>query len=105
MTRTPADGYANAFHNPRHLNEDVLQTAEEAVLANPASVESMSPQAGMYTDIDAPGPHRARHALAGYVAEKPCRSALMAMVVGGVVAAVLRSTLAHRRLRPFRRST
>lgn len=105
MTRTPADGYANPFESPRHLNDDVLQTAEEAVLTNPASVESMNPQPGIYTDTDVPGPHLTRHALAGYVAEKPCRSALMAMVLGGVVAAVMRSALAHRHFRPFRRST
>lgn len=102
MTRSLDDGYTSPLYPPRQLNDDVLQTAEEAVLTHPASVEAIPSQADVYGTASAVS--RYRGALLGYVAEKPCRSALMAVVAGAVVAAALRSALAHRSLPRFWRS-
>jgi ElaB/YqjD/DUF883 family membrane-anchored ribosome-binding protein len=86
---------------PRQLGEDVLQSAEEAVLSNPASVEGVHPQ--MQTlELEAAvgGNALASHyqdAVARYVAQNPCQSALIATAAGALAAALLRSMVRRRR--------
>jgi len=81
---------ADAAAQGRRLNEDVLQSAEDAVLTNPdaAAVVVETPSAGVLS--------RYETALTGYVARRPFQSALMAVAAGAAVAALLRSAL-HRR--------
>lgn len=78
----------------RPLNEDVLQSAEQAVLSNPASDGILAP-AGH--DAAAPGVlARYRESLASQVARKPVQSALLALAAGALAAAALRSVVSHR---------
>jgi hypothetical protein len=81
----------------RQLNDEVLQSAEEAVL-----VEAGAPGAGVFPstaspDGHAPVPYKAPSSYATavrqYVATSPCQSALMAAAVGALVAMLLRSRL------------
>lgn len=74
---------------PRPLTEDVLQSAEEAVLANPASVEIL--QGG---EPEARTPYTDR--LAHYAAEKPVQSALLALGAGALLAVLLKAALSRR---------
>jgi hypothetical protein len=79
----------------RSLNEDVLQSAEQAVLGNPASDGILAP-AGH--DAAAPGVlTRYRESLASQVARKPGQSALLALAAGALAAAALRSVVSRRR--------
>ncbi|MEO8023277.1 hypothetical protein [Polaromonas sp.] len=88
----------------RHLGDDVLQSAEEAVLSNPASsAEALAPGA---FDPGAPAGdalsqrqrlRRYQEELAAYVARKPAQSALMALAAGGALAALLRAAFSRRR--------
>lgn len=79
----------------RPLNEDVLQSAEQAVLSNPASDGMLAP-----ADHDAAAAGvlvRYREALAHQVARKPGQSALLALAAGALAAALLRSLVSRRR--------
>ncbi|MDP2449491.1 MAG: hypothetical protein Q8M93_06385 [Polaromonas sp.] len=79
----------------RPLNEDVLQSAEQAVLSNPASDGILAP-----ADHDAAAPGvltRYRGSLASQVARKPGQSALLALAGGALAAALLRSLARRRR--------
>jgi hypothetical protein len=81
---------------PRPLAEGVLQSAEEAVLANPASVDTLQggeplPQSNGPATGATPNTDR----LARIVAEKPLQSALAALLAGAMLAALLRHAL-HR---------
>ncbi len=80
---------------PRPLNEEVLQSAEEAVLANPASVETL--QAGEPEAAEA-GAARTPYAdrLARRAAEKPVQSALLALAAGALLAALVKASLSRR---------
>jgi hypothetical protein len=85
---------------PRPLTEDVLQSAEEAVLANPASVETLqgdefAPGAGG----QAPGLGTNADRLGRIVGEKPVQSALVALAAGALLASLARLALARRRRR------
>lgn len=85
---------------PRPLTEDVLQSAEEAVLSNPASVEGMPDQGLPSTPkIADASVTRAGYAskLAQQVAEKPFQSALLAFAAGAFLAALVRSAMQRRR--------
>jgi hypothetical protein len=92
----------------RQLNDEVLQSAEEAVL-----VAAAAPDGGVFPtapssparspDIHAPAPHPARSsyssyqtAVRQYVAANPCQSALMAAAAGALAALLLRSRLRMR---------
>ena len=82
---------------PRPLGEDVLQSAEQAVLANPASVEilqggELEPQAADTGVTRAPFTER----LARRAAEKPVQSALIALVAGALLAGLVKATLRRR---------
>ncbi|MES2241780.1 MAG: hypothetical protein V4639_02805 [Pseudomonadota bacterium] len=94
---TPRIEEENAVSAPpsRPLNEDVLQSAEQAVLSNPASDGILAP-AGH--DAAAPGVlARYRVSLASQVARKPGQSALLALAAGALAAAALRSVVRRRR--------
>lgn len=87
----------------RHLGDDVLQSAEEAVLTNPASsAEALAP--GAFESDAVTGEalprhqrlHRYQEELAAYVARKPAQSALMALVAGAALAALLRAAFSRR---------
>ncbi|MDI1268798.1 MAG: hypothetical protein PSV40_06810 [Polaromonas sp.] len=79
----------------RPLTEDVLQSAEQAVLSNPASDGILAP---VGHDVAAPGVlTRYRESLASQVARKPGQSALLALAAGALAAAVLRSVVSRRR--------
>lgn len=80
----------------RSLNEYVLQSAEQAVLSNPASDGILAP-AG-HEDTAAIGVlARYREALDSQVARKPGQSALLALAAGALAAALLRSVVSRRR--------
>ena len=99
MTTLFAEQNPQSFKTaPRHLTDDVLQSAEEAVLANSVSAAAvLLPQ-----DHFAPGSGddvtmSHRMALARYVADKPGRSALAAALVGAVLAGLMRQAWMRRR--------
>ena len=104
MTTFSADNHSAPFGaSSRQLSDDVLQSAEEAVLTNPASAEGGPPQiqppalAPAATDRASPSPSN-RDVVARYVAQNPCQSALIAVAVGALAAAAWRSALGrHRR--------
>lgn len=77
---------------PRHLTDPVLQSAEEAVLTNPASAQ-LSPAANAQGGVLA----SYRGALAGYVVRKPGQAAWLALAAGALAAALLRSMISRRR--------
>lgn len=84
--------------SPRPLNEDVLQSAEQAVLANPASVETLQdgdPVPDTATTALARTPYADR--LARRASEKPVQSALLALASGALLAALVKAALVRRR--------
>ncbi len=99
MSTTPSDIENTPFGAPpRPLVEDVLQSAEEAVLSNPASVETLQggePVPAAEGDGDSRSPLTDR--LARQVADRPLQSALLAMAAGAAVTMLLKSALAGRR--------
>ena len=101
MTKPASDTDHPPFGEPpRTLTEDVLQSAEEAVLSNPASVAGM-PEQGLPSapKIADAAVTRAASAdkLAQRMAEKPFQSALLAFVAGALLAALVRSAMQRRR--------
>ena len=97
---------ANDKHNqqpfgaaPRPLAEDVLQTAEEAVLTNPASADAVPPQAfpdESGNEPEAPGSSYA-DSIAAYVARQPVQSALLAAAAGALLAAAITAAVKSSR--------
>lgn len=82
---------------PRPLNEDVLQSAEEAVLTNPDAVETLQDgDPAFVTDLRPGGEGSAGNRLARIVAERPLQSALAALLAGGFLAALAMHTLSRR---------
>ncbi|WP_397409681.1 hypothetical protein [Polaromonas sp.] len=78
----------------RSLNEDVLQSAEQAVLSSPASEGILAPDG---PDTAAPGVLvRYRESLASQVARKPGQSVLLALAAGALAAVALRSAVSRR---------
>jgi len=85
---------------PRQLEEEVLQSAEEAVLAEAGATESIVEPANLSASRTLPETVRARHrqnpssryedAVRRYVAAQPCQSALLAAVAGALAMLVLR---------------
>ncbi|MDP1566627.1 MAG: hypothetical protein Q8L91_10275 [Polaromonas sp.] len=83
---------------PRPLTEEVLQSAEEAVLTNPASVETLQgvqPEPALDRPVTSEGPSTDR--LARIVGEKPLQSALAALLAGALLASLLKLALRRRR--------
>jgi hypothetical protein len=83
---------------PRPLTEDVLQSAEEAVLANPASVETLQGGESEPEEASDPATSRTRYTdrLARHAAEKPLQSALLALAAGALLAALVKAALRRR---------
>ena len=84
----------------RRLDDNVFQSAEEDVLANPASAAVLPGQA----DFQAMPASRAnglptiqQRTLARRVAQQPFAAALLAFGAGAVAAALLRSVVSRRR--------
>jgi hypothetical protein len=85
----------------RQLNDEVLQSAEEAVLVDAAAPGGgVFPNAPLRPDLHEPDLSPAsssyKKAVGQYVAANPCQSALMAAAVGALAAMVLRSRLRKR---------
>jgi len=92
---------------PRRLDDDVFQTAEEAVLVEGqgnAAARSPSESARGGTRDDGNDDSSLTRGIRAYVAEKPCQSALLAAAVGALAMMLLRSQLRGRfqRLRSLR---
>lgn len=90
--------------SPRSLTEDVLQSSQEAVLTNPASVDTLQggdpePEAHAEAEPADPGATRIPYVdrLAGRAAEKPVQSALLALAAGALLAALLKAALSRPR--------
>lgn len=92
---------------PRQLSDDVLQSAQEAVLANPASAEAAPFQTvtveGAESAESAESSERTQvplsryqEAFCAYVARKPGTSALMAAAVGALFAGLVKAALSRR---------
>ncbi|MDI1239252.1 MAG: hypothetical protein PSV26_17350 [Polaromonas sp.] len=77
------------------LNDDVPQSAEQAVLSNPVSDGTPAPAGEGAGPAGVLGHYRA--ALAGQVARRPGQSALLALAAGALGAALLRSAVSRRR--------
>lgn len=99
--------YNPTCSEPRRLDDDVFQTAEEAVLAEGqgSAVKlpfSRSASAGVRGS--GRGGFSLMRGVRAYVAEKPCQSALLAATAGALAMLALRSQLRGRfqRLRPLR---
>ncbi|MES2383386.1 MAG: hypothetical protein V4593_02485 [Pseudomonadota bacterium] len=99
MVSTPSD----LSHTPfgaasRPLTEGVLQSAEEAVLANPASVEMLQ-NGEPVPPADRParsgGPDTDR--LARIVGEKPLQSVLVALLAGALLTSLVKLALRRHR--------
>ena len=83
----------------RRLDDDVLQSAEEAVLANPTSTavlqgpgDPLAVKAG-----SAGSPSKYQRELARQVAQQPFKAALLAFAAGATVTALMRSVISRRR--------
>lgn len=101
MTMPASDKENPPFGAPsRPLGEEVLQSAEDAVLTNPASVDGM-PDHGLASDPQAADTAEARapkvSKLARQVAEQPVFSALLAFAAGALLIALVRSALQRGR--------
>jgi hypothetical protein len=83
---------------PRPLAEDVLQSAEEAVLDNPVSVGTLQARApGPAPDHPAPRRSPNTDRLARIVGEKPLQSALAALLAGALLTSLVKLALSRRR--------
>jgi hypothetical protein len=98
----PSTASADA-ESSRQLNDEVLQSAEEAVLIETAEPDGVFPTTASRQDghgLDASPASsaykNAKNAVGQFVAAKPSQSALMAVAVGALAAMVLRSRLRKR---------
>lgn len=86
---------------PRPLAEDVMQTAEQAVLTNPASADAVPPQ--VFPDEsgedaeDEPVSLSYTDSIAAYVARQPVQSALLAVAAGALLAAAVTAAIQRNR--------
>jgi hypothetical protein len=81
----------------RSLGEDVLQSAEDAVLSQPEAVQAWPGSETVSGAAPALPASPWSERLAHCVAEKPVQSALWALVSGAVLAVLIRSALQKRR--------
>ena len=97
MVTTPHDNFATPFGAaPRPLTEDVLQSAEEAVLTNPASVDVLQDgELAPRRPEAAETPHTDR--LARIVGERPVQSAFAALLAGALLASLVKLALSRHR--------
>ncbi|NMM07446.1 hypothetical protein [Polaromonas sp.] len=82
----------------RQLNDEVLQSAEDAVLVEAAApggdifpTTTASPDS--HAPVPYPAPSSYKKNVGQYVATNPCQSALMAAAMGALAAMLLRSRL------------
>ena len=92
---TPSDAPAPT----RRLDDEVLQSAEEAVLANPTSTAVLQGQGDPQTVKagSVGSPPKYQQALARQVAQQPFTAALLAFGVGAMAIALMRSVISRRR--------
>jgi hypothetical protein len=85
----------------RRLDDDVLQSAEEAVLANPTSTAVLQAQGDLQTVKagSAGSTPKYQQALARQLAQQPFTATLLAFGAGAMVLALLRSIISRRRNR------
>ncbi|MBA3593658.1 MAG: hypothetical protein M3Q12_06205 [Pseudomonadota bacterium] len=81
---------------PRPLTEDVLQSAEEAVLVSPASAGTLQNEEALPDGEATPAEHRPGR-LGRLVGKRPLEAALAAMVAGGLLTALIQLALSRRR--------
>lgn len=100
MTTPTPDSQTLPFGSPpRQLQEEVLQSAEEAVLTNPASVDGLDPlgiSSGLVPAENGQARLSYRDAVARYVARKPWQSALVAATLGALAASLVMRSTAQR---------
>ncbi|CAN7288285.1 hypothetical protein [Polaromonas sp. LjRoot131] len=89
---------------PRRLDDDVFQTAEEAVRVEGQGNGFALPPSGPAAAKARRGGSSFAQAIGAHVAARPCQSALLAAAAGALAMLVLRSRLRGRipPLRPFR---
>jgi hypothetical protein len=84
----------------RHLNDEVLQSAEEAVLVEAGALAGVFPTTTARPDgqgpVAYPAPSSYEKAVRQYVAANPGQSALVAAALGALAAMVLRARLRKR---------
>lgn len=99
MTAILVSEASHAPELPRRLDDDVLQSAEEAVLANPASAAVLPGQgdAQFMAASTAASPPLVERTLALRVAQQPFTAALLAFGAGAVAMALLRAAVQRRR--------
>ena len=109
-TSVVSPAYSPTYSGPRRLDDDVFQTAEEAVLVEGQGNAAAFPPSGSApagVRDNGPGHSSFTRGVRAYVAEKPCQSALLAAAAGALTMLLLRSQLRGRlqfqRLRSFRR--
>lgn len=84
--------------SPRPLTEEVLQSAHEAVITNPASVDTLQGGEPEAEPAD-PGATRTPYVdrLTRRVSEKPVQAALLALAAGALLAALVKVALSRPR--------
>lgn len=99
MTATFEHETRGAPEPARRLGDDVLQSAQEAVLANPDAATVLPGQGGpLAMPVSHQGlPEGQQRTLARRVAQQPLTAALLAFGAGALLAAVLRSLVTRRR--------
>ena len=99
MTATFVSQVPDTPEPHRRLDDDVLQSAEEAVLANPASTAVLPAQGDpQATKASSAGiPPKYQRELARRVAQQPFTAALLAFGAGAMVIALMRSVISRRR--------
>lgn len=91
--------YNPTYGGPRRLDDDVFQTAEEAVLVEGHGNAPVLPPSDLASTGMRDGGRRyspLSGGLRAYVAEKPCQSALLAAAAGALTMMFLRSQLRGR---------
>lgn len=98
MTATLVNQALDAPEPARRLDDDVLQSAEEAVLANPASAAVLPGQGDpqLRAASSATSLPNVQRTLARRVSQQPFAAALLAFGAGALAAALLRSAISRR---------
>ena len=104
MSATYFNKTSDAPATTRRLEDEVLQSAEEAVLTNPASSAVLLGQDNPHTENtvkagSGESPPNYQRALARQVAQQPFTAALIAFGTGALLIAIMRSLIRRRRNR------
>ena len=99
MSATYFNKTSDAPATTRRLEDEVLQSAEEAVLTNPTSTAMLpgqgDPQAAKAGNAESPPQYQ--RALARQIAHQPFTAALLAFGAGAMVIVLMRSIISRRR--------